>query len=334
MLKYGIIGGNENALEFIDAADISEKWQLTAAFTETAREMAAIQEKNPGTVFFSDLNAFFQSRHFTTVFISSSSPNMRHFPQIKQAIMAGKNVIIQPPALTNPTEFKEVEQLLRTHPEVHFFEAAYPLHMPNFQNILTAVRKLPAIQGATFTAMQEFRGYDDVLAGKRLQGFTPESAGGALQMLGLYPLYAAFSLFGHPSNGNYFATAINTGADGLGTIFLTYPAFNITIHIGITTDSFMPSEIYGLREKIVIDNITELRLINHYDADHQNHLLNTITYENRLTGEALAFAEILETPNDPQNRLRYQTWLELARDVNTTLFHLRTLVGLKFPTDV
>lgn len=121
MLKYGIIGGNENALEFIDAADISEKWQLTAAFTETAREMAAIREKNPGTVFFSDLNAFFQSRHFTTVFISSSSPNMRHFSQIKQAIMAGKNVIVQPPALTNPTEFKEVEQLLRTHPEVHFF---------------------------------------------------------------------------------------------------------------------------------------------------------------------------------------------------------------------
>ena len=47
MLKYGIIGGNENALEFIDAADISEKWQLTAAFTETAREMAAIREKHP-----------------------------------------------------------------------------------------------------------------------------------------------------------------------------------------------------------------------------------------------------------------------------------------------
>ncbi len=84
MLKYGIIGGNENAFEIIDAADISEKWQLTAAFTETAREMAAIREKHPETVFFSDLNAFFKSPNFTTVFISSSSPNMRHFPKLNK----------------------------------------------------------------------------------------------------------------------------------------------------------------------------------------------------------------------------------------------------------
>ena len=40
----------------------------------------------------------------------------------------------------------------------------------------------------------------------------------------------------------------------------------------------MPSEIYGLHEKIVIDNITELKLINHYDVDKaKDNLLNTIT---------------------------------------------------------
>lgn len=331
MIRYGTIGTNKITNEFIEAATISRKWELTAVYDDDTRDAQAFADQQSGSTAFSDLNTFLQSDGLEAVFIASSP--IMHFEQIKRAIQADKHVIVQPPAVTNPTEFAAIEQLLADHPDVRFFEAVYPLHMPNFENVAATLATMPAIQGATFVAMRDLPGYDQVLAGQQPDGFTLASAGGALQIVGLYPLYAALRLFGRPKKGSYFATAIQTGVDGLGAIFLEYPKFDVTLHIGITTDSFMPSEIYGLHEKIVIDNITELKLINHYDVDKQNNLLNTIPYANRLTGEALAIGNVLENLNDPEQQKQYASWLQLARDVHTTLFHLRSMVGIKFPTD-
>ena len=49
-----------------------------------------------GYRFATDLKTFFNITHMDTIYIAS--PNSLHFSQAKQAILAGKNVIVEKPA--------------------------------------------------------------------------------------------------------------------------------------------------------------------------------------------------------------------------------------------
>ena len=52
-----------------------------------------------------------------------ASPNSLHFAQAKLAILAKKHVIIEKPAVTTPSEWKELIKLANEH-QVYLFEAA------------------------------------------------------------------------------------------------------------------------------------------------------------------------------------------------------------------
>lgn len=103
MIRYGTIGTNKITNEFIEAATISRKWELTAVYADDAKDAQAFADQQSASTAFSDLNTFLQSDGLEAVFIASSP--IRHFEQIKRAIQADKHVIVQPPAVTNPTEF-------------------------------------------------------------------------------------------------------------------------------------------------------------------------------------------------------------------------------------
>lgn len=145
MIHYGLIGTNQATDDFVQAASVTNKWELGALYASDVDQADQYAKKYGTDQTFFDIADFFKNGNFDTVFIAS--PNGDHFSHIKQAIQADKHVIVQPPALTNPTEFAEVEQLLTDHPRALFFEGAYPIHMPNFKNIETAVEKMAMIQG-------------------------------------------------------------------------------------------------------------------------------------------------------------------------------------------
>ena len=331
MIHYGLIGTNQATDDFVQAASMTKKWELGALYANDVDQADKYANKYGTNQTFFDLADFFKNGNFDTVFIAS--PNAEHFSQIKPAIEADKNVIVQPPALTNPAEFSEVEKLLLDHPRVLFFEGAYPIHMPNFKNIEAAVGKMAMVQGATFVSMRERPAYDAILEGGKPEGFTLESYGGALQQQGIYAVYAALKLFGRPSSATYFATAVETGVDGAGVAFLQYEHFYVTLHFGFITDSYMPTEINGHHELIQVDDLTEIHLVQHYDAQKKITPLMTADYTYHFTGELLDFTEILEHPFKAENRKQYGEWLQLAEDVNNLVYHLRKMVGIKFPTD-
>jgi hypothetical protein len=58
-----------------------------------------------------------------------------------------------------------------------------------------------------------------------------------------------------------------------------------------------------------------------------------VAKENPMIEEALDFAEIIENPTDATNIERYETWVELARDVNNVLYQLRKQADIKFDAD-
>lgn len=331
MLKLGIIGTHWITDQLLDATQQNGHWQLTSVYSRQLDRARAYGEPHGATEFFDDLDTFFIEGSFDVVYIAS--PNALHYQQIRRAIENDKHVIVEKPALTNPDEFAQIEALLQAHPSVRLVEAARHIHTPLFKQVQTQLNEMPKIQGATLTFMKYSSRYDQVLAGETPNVFSLEFAGGALQDIGVYPVYAAAAMFGEPNSVVYFPTLIETGADGKGVAIFTYDDFEVTLNFGKNANSHLPSEVYGLKDTLVMDNIADMTAATYYDADQQAHPLDAPVAENSMLPEINAFTPLFENPNDLNQLKNYETWFKLSRLVNSLLYTLRQSAGITFPNE-
>ncbi|KRM60216.1 hypothetical protein C5L31_001447 [Secundilactobacillus malefermentans] len=331
MLKLGIIGTNWITQQFVEAAAETKRYELVSVYSRTLAKAKDFGKKNGATKFFDDLTEFFKSDTFDTVYIAS--PNSLHFAQAKLAIDHGKNIIVEKPAFTNQKQMQKIQELLTKNPSVHLLEAARNVHTKNFSAIKKQVVAMDRIQGASFTYMKYSSRYDQVLAGETPNIFTLKFAGGALQDLGVYTAYDAIALFGMPDDVAYYPQFISTQVDGKGTAILRYPEFDVTLNFGKITNSFASSEIYGMKDTIVIDDAGELTDVQYHDEDGKVTQIGDTPEGNPMVDEANDFAEILEAPEAPKNRENYEKWLSLSINVNKVLFNLRQSGKLEFPDD-
>ncbi|WP_137624942.1 Gfo/Idh/MocA family protein [Lactiplantibacillus pingfangensis] len=319
MLKLGIIGTNWITQQFIDAANASGEWQLTTVYSRQMARAKAFAATNHAPETFDELTEFFAKGSFDAVYIAS--PNSLHFEQAKLALAYEKHVIVEKPVVTNPVEFAELDACLAAHPHCLLFEAARQIHEVNFKQIQAQLAKMPQIQGATLTYMKYSSRYDAVLAGETPNVFSLKFAGGALQDLGVYLAYDAVSWFGMPDTATYTPTLTRTNVDGKGVAVLRYPKFTVTLNVGKTSQSFLPSEINGLRDAIVMNNPAELAQVAYHDADGQVTTIGVQPDANPMLAEARDFAAVI---NDPvSHQTDYQNWRQLSRNVNQLLFNLR-----------
>lgn len=326
MLKLGIIGTNWITQQFIDAAHESGEWQLTTVYSRHLARATEFAAHNHAPETFDDLDQFFSQGHFDVVYIAS--PNSLHFEQAKLALAHGKHVIVEKPAVANPAEFAELDACLAAHPNCLLFEAARQIHEVNFKRIQAQIAKMPQIQGATLTYMKYSSRYDAVLAGETPNIFSLDFAGGALQDLGVYLAYDAVGWFGMPDFATYAPTSTRTKVDGKGVAVLHYPNFTITLNVGKTSNSFLPSEINGLRDAIVMDNAAELATVTYHDVDGQVANIGVQPDANPMLAEARDFAAVINDPVGHQTD--YQNWRQLSRQVNQLLFNLRQSGGIYF----
>ncbi len=303
MLKFGIIGTNWITQQFVDAAVESGEWQLTTVYSRHADTAQAFADKNHAAETFTDLDEFFSQGSFDTVYIAS--PNSLHFAQAKQAIAYGKHVIVEKPAVTNQREFEQLDAVLAAHPDVRLFEAARQIHEVNFKRVKEQISKLAVVQGATLTYMKYSSRYDAVLAGEEPNIFSLNYAGGALQDLGVYLAYDAVGWFGMPEEVAYYPTLTRTGVDGKGVAILRYADFTVTLNVGKTSNSFLPSEINGARDAIVMDNPAELGQVTYQDNDGNAHNIGVTPDDNPMLAEARDFAAVINA----QQNIKQTTWL-------------------------
>lgn len=321
MIKLGIIGTNWITQQFVEAAQATKQYQLTTVYSRHQDTATQFAEKNGATATFDDLNAFFSSDQFNTVYIAS--PNSLHFEQAKQAIAHHKNLIVEKPAFMNQKQMAEIQRLLDQNPDVLYFEAARNIHTPNFHAIAKQLGELKTVSGAEFTYSKYSSRYDKVLAGEVPNVFSPKFGGGVLQDLGVYTVYDAVTLFGMPEEVAYFPQLIRTGVDGKGTAVLSYPEYTVTLNFSKISNSHMTSEIYGLKDLIEIDDGGEIQHVNYVDADGQRHVLGENDGTNPMIPEAQDFARVINDPEKPQNQKDYAYWRQLSVYVNKILFNLR-----------
>jgi hypothetical protein len=97
----------------------------------------------------------------------------------------------------------------------------------------------------------------------------------------------------------------------------------VVLNVGKNVNSEIGSEIYGLKDTIIMDNAAELNRVEYLNASGDKELISTTPDENPMIAEATDFARVINDPDDPQNQKDYQEWLTLSRNVNKLLYNLR-----------
>ncbi|WP_159722075.1 Gfo/Idh/MocA family protein [Enterococcus sp. CSURQ0835] len=331
MINLGIIGTNWITDQFVQAALETGRYELAAVYSRKLATAQKFGEKYGDVEYATDLETFFKLAHVDTVYIAS--PNSLHFEQAKQAIEAGKNVIVEKPAFSTPKEMDTIIELVNQK-RVFFFEAARNIHEQAFKKIDDFLPLKDRIIGADFSFMKYSSRYDLVLAGEEPNIFSPHFSGGALVDLGVYPIYAAVAWFGMPKESLYFGRLLPTGVDGMGTGVLRYEDFDVTIRTGKIGDSYQPSEIYfdfGTLTLDAINSISEATFHNREAGRSEKMAIHAL--ENPMVEEARDFANVIEHPDDKNLGLLYEEWVELARNVNQVVYDMRKNAGVVFDAD-
>lgn len=332
MLNLGVIGTNWISHQFVEAALATNKYELSAVFSRNLATAQEFGKRYPYDVeYATDLHTFFGIEHLHVIYIAS--PNSLHFEQAKQAILAKKSVIVEKPAFSTPAEMEEIIKLANEQ-GVFFFEAARNIHEKSFQKVTDLLPVKDEIMGANFTYMKYSSRYDQVLDGLEPNIFSPHFSGGVVMDLGVYLVYAALAWFGMPDSCHYFARKIRTGVDGIGTAILRYDHFDVTLQTGKISDSYLPSEIYFDKGTLVMNGVEAIEQVEYHDREHGVIESIAVTAEeNPMLEEAAAFAAVMLHPDDRDYGLRYEEWVELARNVNLVLTKLRESAGITFDAD-
>ena len=331
MINLGIIGTNWITDQFVQAAHETGKYRLAAVYSRRLDTAQKFGEKYGDVEYATDLDTFFGLEHVNTVYIAS--PNSLHFEQAKQGILAGKNVIVEKPAFSTPTEMDEIIELANQK-RVFFFEAARNIHEKSFKTIADFVPAKDQIIGADFSFMKYSSRYDQVLDGGEPNIFSPHFSGGALVDLGVYPIYAALAWFGMPKESVYFGQKIATGVDGFGVGVLRYDNFDVTIRTGKINDSFQQSEIYLVNGTLVMDAVNSISEAIFHDRNHQcREKLAVHQLENPMVEQSEEFARVTLNPTDRKLGTDYEEWVELSRNVNQVMYDMRKSAGIIFDAD-
>ena len=324
MLKLGIIGTSSISHHFLEAAHTSGNFQLGAVYSRKIETAEKFVEQYRGVKLFDQLNDFFNDS-FDVVYIAS--PNSLHFSQAKMALSAGKHVILEKPAVTQPQEWQELVQTAKDN-KCFIFEAARNYHEDAFSTIKDFLAD-KQILGADFNYAKYSSKMPNLLAGDTPNVFSDRFAGGALMDLGIYPIYAAVRLFGNPTHATYQAQKLDNSIDLNGDGILSYPNYQVHIKAGKNITSNLPCEIY------TTDGTLTLNIIEHIQSavfiDHQGKELQLPIQQapHNMTEEVTNFANMIKQA-DPT---LYQSWIDDATHVHNLLYTMRQDTGIRFEAE-
>lgn len=291
-MKLAIIGTGAIVLEALDALEYLPQIEKTAIFARAhikGEELAA-KYKIPRVC-----TDYAQLLNDTDVdFVYIGLVNSAHYDFAKQALLAGKNVIVEKPFTST---FAQAEELVTLAKEknLYLFEAVTFLHTPNFKIIVDNLPKLGKICLVQANYSQYSRRYDKYLQGEVLPAFNPKLSGGALYDINIYNLNYIVKLFGRPQEIIYRPRKGFNGIDTSGVVLMSYPDFS-AISIGAKDSSspgfvIIQGEKGWLRVKGAPNVISSVEVC--IDGEIKSYAENK--YKNRMVHEFESFFETYST---------------------------------------
>ncbi len=324
MLKLGVIGTGAISHHFIEAAHSSGEYKLVAVYSRKLETAATFASRYQNIQLFNQLEDFFKSS-FDVVYIAS--PNSLHFAQAKVALSAGKHVILEKPAVTQPQEWLDLVQTAEKN-HCFIFEAARNYHEEAFTTIKNFLAD-KQILGADFNYAKYSSKMPNLLAGQIPNVFSDRFAGGALMDLGIYPLYAAVRLFGKAQDATYQAQQLDNSMDLNGDGILLYPDFQIHIKAGKNITSNLPCEIYTTDGTLTLNTIEHIRSAIFTDHKGNDIHLPIQQAPHTMIEEVAAFANMMKEPDQSL----YQDWLNDAAHVHHLFYTMRQTAGIRFEAE-
>lgn len=317
-MKLGILGTGKIVQEFLPEF-VKLKIEI-AAILATARSKERVEnlaaQYNIKKIYF-DYDELLADENVDTVYIAL--PNNLHYLHAKKALLAGKNVIVEKPAVTTAEELADLKKISTENKKI-LLEAMTIHYLPAYLNIRADLEKLGNIKIVSLNYSQYSSRYDAFKRGEILPAFDPKKAGGALMDLNVYNLQFVIGLFGKPENFTYTAN-IERGIDTSGVLVLDYGNFK-AVCIG-AKDCQAPtvSTIQGDGGNI----FTEIP-VNRIDAYNLNgELKNFAENKSRMTYEFENFVEII----DGKNFERAENMLSICEISTKILQDARAQVGIK-----
>lgn len=327
-MKLAIIGTGMIVKEALTAIREVQGLEVTAIFGRPhSREKAeALAGEHGIAKVYTDYAELLRDDEVEFVYIGLI--NAAHYEYTKQALQAGKHVILEKP-LTSTSEEAEELCALADEKKLYLFEAVTPLHMPNFTALKNSLPKLGQLRGVQANYSQYSSRYDRYLKKEVAPAFDPVCSGGALYDINIYNLNIIVALLGEPENVSYTPNFGFNGIDTSGAALLRYPEFFVT-SVG-AKDSASPCFIIFQGEKgwLKIEGAPNALASFTLSAEGKEERIALNKHEHRMVHEFEEFVRVYEMHD-------YQTmrsWLDISQAVIRTAEKARLKAGIVFPAD-
>ena len=235
-MKLAFIGTGKIIHDALHAVTPIESLQKTAVFARPhSRDKAEALAKEHGIPeIYTDYQELLKNTSADTVYIGLI--NSAHYPYAKEALLHGKNVILEKP-LTGFYEQAEELFVLAEEKGLFVLEAITVMHGEYIYEMQKNLSKLGPIRMVLGNYSQYSSRYDAYLKGEIPHAFDPSFYGGALFDINIYPIYYCVALFGVPLSVNYFPNYGPNRIDTSGTIVLSYDGFTASLTGAKDSDS-------------------------------------------------------------------------------------------------
>lgn len=221
-MRIGTIGSGVIVSEFIKAARLVEGVEFEAVYSRDLERGEEFSKQNQIAKVYTDLEQMFNDPQIDFIYIAS--PNSLHYSQAKQALLSGKNVIIEKPFSGNEMRAQELVRIAKEK-KLFLFEAISNVHMPNFRYIKDNLHEIGKIKIVQCNYSQFSSRYPALMGGEEPNVFSTKFSGGALADINIYNIHFVVGLFGAPLTVDYHANKHANGIDTSGIIIMGYKDF-------------------------------------------------------------------------------------------------------------
>ena len=326
-IRLGTIGSGAIVHEILERVTAVEGICCRAVYSRTRETGEALAKKFQVPKVYTDMEAFLSDD--TLNFIYIASPNSLHYPQIKNALNHGKNVICEKPLCATKQEAEDVIALAKAR-RLFLVDAVPTAFLPNFEIIKKQLPKIGPIKLVLCNYTQYSSRYDQLLGGAAPNVFNPAFAGGCLQDINFYNVYFAAALFGKPLETVYFANRYQHLADTSGVMLMRYDGFVCAAAGSKDARGESLAQIEGESGYIAIpggsNGIAQVRVV----TENSDEIFNAQEHPDRWLYEVEAVTRMILV-DDYQRACRL---LETTVDVMEVIEISRKKEGIFFPGDV
>ena len=220
-MRVGITGAGMTVPWFLEAAELIPEMEIGALFARKEEKRKELCEKYHIPAAYDSYEKLLADESLDVLYLPL--PNSLHYSFAKQALEAGKHVILEKPFTVTYAEAKELAELAERK-GLLLFEAVTNQYNPNYEKVRELLPGLGDIKIVQLNYSQYSSRYDSFKQGIVAPVFDPEKAGGALLDLNVYNIHFVTGLFGEPQSVHYYPN-MERGVDTSGILILEYPSF-------------------------------------------------------------------------------------------------------------